>query len=83
MSGASSNSTGTAGLSKTGDGMLVLSGSNTYNGGTTVNAGMLLATMTASLPGYNNPAGIVSVKFGAILAVRTGNGSSGWTRKPD
>jgi autotransporter-associated beta strand protein len=41
ISGAMSNSTGTAGLTKTGSGLLVLSGNNTYNGTTTLAAGTL------------------------------------------
>jgi autotransporter-associated beta strand protein len=41
MSGVLSNSTGTAGLIKTGNGLLVLTGSNTYNGTTTISGGTL------------------------------------------
>ena len=59
------------------NGTLILSGSNTYGGGTNVTAGTILATRTASLPGYNTP-GQVSVAPGAVLAVQTGNGSTGW-----
>ena len=78
VAGALSNSTGTAGLIKTGNGMLALAGSNTYNGTTTVNAGTLLATTTASLPGYST-SGMVSVAGGAVLAARTGDGTTGWS----
>ena len=60
-----------------GNGTLILSGSNTYGGGTNVTAGTILATRAASLPGYNAP-GQVSVAPGAVLAVQTGNGSTGW-----
>ena len=41
MTGAISNSTGTAGIVKTGPGELELIGANTYNGTTTVLAGTL------------------------------------------
>jgi len=41
MSGVIRNSTGTAGLTKTGNGMLKLSGANTFNGGVTINQGTL------------------------------------------
>jgi autotransporter-associated beta strand protein len=47
--GAISNSTGTAGLTKTGNGLLVLAATNTYNGPTGVNAGMLQVSSTANL----------------------------------
>ena len=58
-------------------GTLILSGSNTYSGGTTINAGTLLATNTAALPGYST-SGQVSVVGGGVLAVRTGDGNTGW-----
>ena len=45
-----------------GNGTLILSGSNTYGGGTNVTAGTILAIRTASLPGYNAPS---QVKRGA------------------
>jgi autotransporter-associated beta strand protein len=41
---------GTAGLTKTGNGTVSLSGSNTYSGGTTVSAGGITFLNTASLP---------------------------------
>lgn len=45
------NSTGTAGLTKSGAGTLILSGANTYNGGTVVNAGTLLVNGSTSTNG--------------------------------
>jgi autotransporter-associated beta strand protein len=50
ISGGLSNSAGTAGLVKTGNGLLVLSGSNSYNGGTQVNAGNIAFSSTSSIP---------------------------------
>jgi len=59
-------------------GTIILSGSNSYSGGTTVNAGTLLATNTVAMPGYN-ALGHVSVAGGGVLAVRAGDGSTGWS----
>ncbi len=54
----------TAAISKVGSGMLVLSGANTYTGGTTVNAGTLLANnTTGSGTGTNS----VTVNSGGTL----------------
>jgi autotransporter-associated beta strand protein len=60
-------------------GVLTLSGTNTYAGGTSVNGGSLLAVSTASLPGYNN-FGTISVAGGAVVSVQANsNGTSGWS----
>jgi fibronectin-binding autotransporter adhesin len=64
-------------LVKKGSGTLVVSGSNTYVGTTTVEVGTLLATKAGALPGYN-AASRVTVASGATLAVRAGGGSE-WT----
>ncbi|MBN2577498.1 MAG: autotransporter-associated beta strand repeat-containing protein [Pirellulales bacterium] len=50
VSGAISNITGTAGPLKTGPGVLRLTGSNTYNGATTISAGALEAEFGAGIP---------------------------------
>ena len=71
-SGTSSN------LTKNGAGTLTLSGQNTYAGTTTINAGTLLATRVAALPGYNAAAKIY-VMSGSTLAVRAG-GAGEWLR---
>ena len=55
---------------------VLFSGSNSYSGGTTVGAGMLIATTTAALP-YYSLAGSVSVLSGATLRVNAGG--NGWT----
>ncbi len=57
ISGNLSNGSGTAGLTKSGVGTLVLSGTNTYNGDTTISAGVLRGTVS-SVPGnvVNNAA---------------------------
>ena len=54
LSGAISNSTGTAGLTKAGSGTLVLSGSNTFNGGASVVAGTLELLNRNALPDGTN-----------------------------
>ncbi len=74
FSGNITNGTGTAGIIKTGIGHQVFSGTNTYNGSTAVNQGMLTATATTALPGWNS-SGMISVASGATIGVRT----SGWT----
>ena len=48
--GLSGNLSGSGGLTKSGSGMLVLSGTNNYSGGTFVEAGELIATNSEALP---------------------------------
>ena len=62
----------TGGVVKNGVGTLTFSGTNTYAGNTTVNAGTLAASLIASLPGYNTP-GKVTVASGAFLSFGYGN----------
>jgi fibronectin-binding autotransporter adhesin len=62
---------------KRGTGTWVLSGSNTYTGGTTVNSGILLPTTTAALPGYAATNG-VKIGAGATIAVPVG-AAGDWT----
>ncbi len=57
-----------AGLTKAGDGLLTLSGTNTYSGPTAINAGVLAIGGTGSLPGFGTN-GSYSVAGGAGLAV--------------
>ena len=73
-----SGTLGTISLVMNGPGTQVLAGSNSYTGGTTINAGTLLATSPASLPGYSTSA-TVTVGSGATLAVPTGSGTTGWS----
>ena len=60
--------TGSGGLTKSGMGILALSGANTYTGPTTIAAGILSMSGTSSLPGWN-AAGNYTVASGAVLAV--------------
>ena len=62
---------GQGGLTKYGAGILTLTASNGYTGGTTVDAGTLLAANTAALPGYTAPGSVV-VNAGATLALTAG-----------
>jgi fibronectin-binding autotransporter adhesin len=50
MSGVISNSTGTAGITKTGSGLLLLTGADTYNGTTTISGGELQAAIGTGIP---------------------------------
>jgi len=90
INGVISGSTSTFGLSKTGGGKLVLAGTNTYSGATTVSAGTLLvngslasgSAVTVSnsgtvLGGTGTINGTVTVNSGAIL--QGGAGSTGQT----
>jgi len=74
IAGAIRNTTGTAGLIKTGAGKLILSGANTYNGGTTINAGTLSFNSIAAMP----PTGTVAVQDGAVLGIKLG-GTGNWS----
>ena len=67
----------TRGLQKYGSGTLVLTGTNTYTGPTTLIGGTLNPRTTASLPGYNVPAA-VTVNTGTTLAVSMG-GTGEWS----
>jgi autotransporter-associated beta strand protein len=62
-------------LIQTGAGTQILSGTNTYTGTTTGSAGLLLATTTAALPGYNVAGQVIF--NGGTIAVPVGGG--GWT----
>ncbi|OYV04300.1 MAG: hypothetical protein CFE26_17640, partial [Verrucomicrobiales bacterium VVV1] len=70
ISGIVRTSTGTAGLTKTGSGLLILSAANTYNGNTTVSGGTLqIGNNTAGSLGngtYNNS---ISLASGSILRI--------------
>jgi autotransporter-associated beta strand protein len=54
VSSVISNSSGTYGINKTGDGLLILSGDNTFNGPTTVAGGALQAEFGLGIPGLLN-----------------------------
>ena len=61
-------------FTKSGTGLMILGGSNSYTGKTTVTAGQLTASTPDALPGYDT-AGRVDVMGNATLAVT----ASGWT----
>jgi len=61
--GGSITGTGAA-LTKAGGGTLILAGNNTYNGGTTLNAGVLSVGSTAAL---GNSAGTLTVSGGTLM----------------
>ncbi len=65
ISGSISNSTGTAGFTKSGAGTLVLSNANTFNGATLITAGTLALNGSGSLA--SSP--LISVTNGAIFDV--------------
>jgi len=67
---------GLASFIKTGSGLCVLTGNNGFSGLTTINAGVLEAATTASIPGLFT--GQVSVGPAGVLAVGVG-GSQQWT----
>ncbi len=69
---------GPGSITKTGASVAYLTGTNnTYGGTTIVSNGTLYANYAGSLPGYD--AGKVTLVGGATLAVRTGDGSTGWS----
>jgi fibronectin-binding autotransporter adhesin len=71
------NISGSGGLNKTGDGTLVLSGENSYRGGTTVSAGTLEIASAGALPagtsltigngGETHPASVVAPEPSAFV----------------
>jgi autotransporter-associated beta strand protein len=58
-------------LIKDGAGVLLLTGTNTYTGGTAVNAGALQVTASTSLPSLTTP-GKITVAAGASLLIKAG-----------
>jgi autotransporter-associated beta strand protein len=66
-----------SGLSKSDAGLVTLLGTNSWTGSLVVNAGILSAAKTASLPNYESQT--VSVFGTSTLAVRFGNATSSWS----
>ena len=64
-------------LTKTGTGLLTLSGSDTYTGGTTVSAGLLSFATTAAVP----PGGAISIASGGYAGIAADLNSSGFLAK--
>lgn len=70
LSGAISNSTGTAGITKTGVGNLILAASNTYNGATNLDDGSItLSSATAAI----NSTNALNFRGGTLRLVNTAN----------
>jgi autotransporter-associated beta strand protein len=72
FAGSMQNGAGTLALTKVGTGTLTLTGANTYTGGTTVNAGALVISTTASANGNYTVAntatlGVMNVSSGSAL----------------
>ncbi len=75
VSGVIRNTRGTsAGLIKTGPGLLILTAANTYDGGTTINQGTLRFGSLSAMPSSGN----VTVNAGATLTVEAG-AAGDWT----
>lgn len=74
FSGNITNGTGTAGLIKVGVGRHVLTGTNTYNGGTTISEGTLQFGNITAMPS----SGAVAVSSGAAIGIDLG-GAGDWT----
>ena len=71
VSAAIADGTDTGSITKTGPGILALSGENTFTGGITVEAGALTIDRLASVPGWETP-GLYTIASNATLAVGSG-----------
>jgi len=80
FSGTISNALGTVSLTKTGAGTQTLSGSNSYTGMTSINAGALVLGKQTSLNGNiaNLTPANVTVESGAVLGLAVGDSASGY-----
>ena len=74
FTGVIANGTGTGSVTKLGAGVVVLAGANTYSGGTTVNAGALVANSTGALPGWNVGGTVIANNGGTVAASAGGAG---------
>ena len=76
ISGVISTTTGTAGLTKSGNGILTLSGANTYNGVTTVSAGMLSTNLLTNEGGSGGTASGIGASGNAASNLMLANGTT-------
>jgi fibronectin-binding autotransporter adhesin len=71
--------TGVGSLIKSGTSTLTISTANDYSGGTTINAGTVIAADTTSVPGASSALGngVITIASGAVLQIGTGAGGTG------
>ncbi|HEX4416019.1 MAG TPA: GH25 family lysozyme [Lacipirellulaceae bacterium] len=69
------SSTGSGSLTKSGPGMLVIGGTNSYTGGTVVSAGVLTVSGASATLGTGNVT-VQGTTFGTALAIENGVGSA-------